>query len=137
MATENPELGFVLTFDNLKYDLSEEDKQLLIAIVAAESDGTYDDSLAVDSSILNRCEDEAWQNEFGDTPIDQVTGSGQYSVYSSGAYLTYMENPPEIVSLAVNDCLNGVRNNEYLSFLSNGSTSGGRQMISPTGNRYR
>ena len=48
-----------------------------------------------------------------------------------------MENPPEIVSLAVNDCLNGVRNNEYLSFLSNGSTSGGRQMISPTGNRYR
>ena len=137
MATENPELGFVLTFDNLKYDLSEEDKKLLTAIVAAESDGTYDDSLAVASSILNRCEDEAWQNEFGDTPIDQVTGSGQYSVYSSGAYLTYMENPPEIVSLAVNDCLNGVRNNEYLSFLSNGSTSGGRQMISPTGNRYR
>ena len=137
MATENPELGFVLTFDNLKYDLSEEDKQLLIAIVAAESDGTYDDSLAVASSILNRCEDEAWQNEFGDTPRGQVTGSGQYTVYSSGAYLEYMENPPEIVSLAVNDCLNGVRNNEYLSFLSNGSTSGGRQMISPTGNRYR
>lgn len=137
IATENPELGFVLTFDNQKYDLSEEDKKLLIAIVAAESDGTYDDSLAVASSILNRCEDEAWRNEFGETPTDQVTGSGQYSVYSSGAYLEYMENPPEIVVQAVNDCLNGVRNNEYLSFLSNGSTSGGRQMISPTGNRYR
>lgn len=69
--------GFVVTTGNKTYDLSEEDKELLYTIVAAESDKTPDAALA------------------------------------------------------------GVRNQDYESFRSNGTTCYSSNMITSTGNRYK
>lgn len=131
--------NFPLTKDNKKYNLSDEDKELLMAIVAAEAcRESKDDCLAVISVILNRCEDTKWSNSHGTDPVRQATAPGQFVVYSSGAYKKYLNgNVPENVANAVNDALNGVRNNDYLSFRSNGSTSYSSNLIYERGNRYK
>ncbi len=133
----NEELGFKVTTGNLAYDLCDEDIELLCAIVSAESDKTYDDALAVISTILNRCESSNWINSHGRDPIAQATAPNQYVVYQHGSYERYMDgNAPETVVQAVKDALAGVRNHKYTSFRSNGTTSYSNNMISPTGNRY-
>lgn len=134
----NPAAGFVVTNNNNTYDLNSSDKDFLCGIVASESDQTYDDALAVISVILNRCESQAWINSFGTNPVGQAKGSGQFEVYATGAYKNYTNGrAPETVVRAVNDALAGVRNNEYLSFRSNGSTGYSSNMITNTGNRYK
>ena len=134
----NIPMGFEVSAGNLAYELSEEDIELLIAIVAAESDKTYDDALAVITTILNRCESPNWIRSHGTDPIAQATAPNQFVVYQHGSYKTYMDgNAPETVVTAVKDALAGVRNHDYLSFRSNGSTSYSDNMISPTGNRYK
>ncbi len=133
----NVENGFEVTTGNLTYDLCEEDVELLCAIVAAESDQSYDDALAVVSTILNRCETSNWINCHGRDPIAQVTAPNQYSVYQLGTYEKYMDgNAPETVQQAVADALAGVRNHNYTSFRSNVSTEYSDNMITETGNRY-
>lgn len=133
----NEELGFEVTTGNLAYNLCDEDIELLCAIVSAESDKTYDDALAVISTILNRCEASNWINSHGRDPIAQATAPNQYVVYQHGSYERYMDgNAPETVVQAVKDALAGVRNHKYTSFRSNGTTSYSNNMISPTGNRY-
>jgi hypothetical protein len=110
---------------------------LLCAIVAAESDKSYDDALAVMSTILNRCETSNWINSHGRDPIAQVTAPDQYVVYQHGSYEKYMDgNVPDEVKQAVADALAGVRNHNYTSFRSNVSTSYSDNMITETGNRY-
>lgn len=136
MAKEIPELGFSLSFDNKKYILSDDDKKLFYAVVCAESDKTYDDSLAVASSILNRCEDEAWVRSYGDDPIDQIKAPRQYSVYLFGSYKTYYDDTPIECKNACDDALNGARNNDYLCFTANRNSNGGNKMITLSGNRY-
>ena len=133
----NVENGFEVTTGNLTYDLCEEDIELLCAIVAAESDQSYDDALAVVSTILNRCETSNWINCHGRDPIAQVTAPNQYTVYQLGTYEKYMDgNAPETVQQAVADALAGVRNHNYTSFRSNVSTEYSDNMITETGNRY-
>ena len=130
--------GFEVTVGNLAYKLSEEDIELLCAIVAAESDKSYDDALAVITTILNRCESPNWIRSHGTDPIAQATAPNQFVVYQHGSYERYMDgNAPDTVKEAVADALAGVRNHEYLSFRSNGTTSYSNNMISPTGNRYK
>lgn len=137
----NPEKGFVVTTGNTTFELSSEDRDLMYAVAAAESDKSYDDALAVSSVILNRCEDPAWIHSFGPTPKGQITGKGQFAVYKSpgvGAYTKYSGgNVPETVKKAVDDALNGVRNCSYKSFRSNRSTKFGSNMITASGNRYK
>ena len=134
----NLEAGFEVTVGNLAYELSEEDIELLCAIVAAESDKSYDDALAVITTILNRCEHPDWINSHGTDPIAQATAPNQFVVFQHGSYKTYMDGKaPDTVKEAVMDALAGVRNHEYLSFRSNGTTSYSDNMISPTGNRYK
>jgi hypothetical protein len=133
-----PEKGFEVTTGNLCYELSDEDIELLCAIVSAESDKTYDDALAVITTILNRCETDNWIRSHGTDPIAQATAPNQFVVYQHGSYKKYMNgNAPETVVQAVKDALAGVRNHKYLSFRSNGTTSYSDNMISPTGNRYK
>ena len=130
--------GFKVTTGNLAYELCDEDVELLCAIVSAESDKSYDDALAVTSTILNRCETSNWINAHGRDPIAQVTAPNQYVVYQHGSYERYMDgNAPEAVVQAVKDALAGVRNHEYTSFRSNSSTSYSDNMITSTGNRYK
>lgn len=135
----NPDNGFVVTTGNATYQVSDQQRDTLYAIVAAESDKSYDDALGVASVIMNRCEDSWCANTFGANPYNQATAKGQFSVYSggNGVYTRYTGgNAPETVRKAVDDALNGVRNCEYLYFRSNGS-SYSNNMITSSGNRYK
>lgn len=130
--------GFEVTTGNKTYNLSAEDYDLICSIVAAESDQGYDDALAVASTILNRCETSNWVAAHGTSPVAQATAPNQFVVYQHGAYKRYTNgNAPDTVKTAVMDALNGVRNHDYLSFRSNGSTGYSNNMISSTGNRYK
>lgn len=134
----NVAAGFEVTTGNKTYNLSAEDYDLICSIVAAESDQGYDDALAVASTILNRCETSNWINAHGTNPVAQATAPNQFVVYQHGAYKRYTNgNAPDTVKTAVMDALNGVRNHDYLSFRSNGSTGYSSNMISSTGNRYK
>ena len=89
-------------------------------------------------TILNRCETSNWINSHGRDPIAQATAPNQFVVYQHGSYKRYINgNAPDTVKTAVMDALNGVRNHDYLSFRSNGSTGYSNNMISSTGNRYK
>lgn len=133
-----PESGFVVSGGHKTYSLSDGDLNLLMAIVAAESDKSADDALAVASTILNRCESPAWESCGGSNPIKQATASGQFVVYETGKYKEFMNgNVPSSVAQAVLDALGGVRNHQYLSFRANSSASYSSNMITPDGNRYR
>ena len=135
---ENLALGFDVTTGNLVYELEDKDFELLCAIVSAESDKSYDDALAVITTILNRCESDNWIRSHGTDPIAQATAPNQFVVYQHGSYKSYMNgNAPETVLRAVKDALAGVRNHKYLTFRSNGTTSYSNNMISKTGNRYK
>ena len=130
--------GFEVTTNNKTYSLSDSEKELLTAIVAAECDKSLDDALAVVSVILNRCEDSSWSREYGANPIKQATARNQFVVYQEGLYKKYMNyNVDNNVKKAVADALSGVRNNRYLSFRSNASTRYSQNMITNTGNRYK
>lgn len=134
----NIEKGFEITVGNLAYEMSDEDYDLLCAIVAAESDKSYDDALAVITTILNRCEAPNWVRSHGNNPIAQATAPNQFVVYQHGSYKRYLNgNAPETVKIAVKDALAGVRNHKYLSFRSNGTTSYSDNQISASGNRYK
>lgn len=136
--SSNPEKGFQVTTGNLAYNMSEEDVSLLCAIVNAESDNSYDDALAVMTTILNRCETSNWIQALGKDPVSQATAYNQFVVYQEGAYKRFLGfNCAPEVQTAVRDALSGVRNHGYCSFRSNGSTGYSDNMISPTGNRYK
>ena len=134
----NLEKGFEVTVGNLAYEVSDEDYELLCAIVSAESDKSYDDALAVITTILNRCEAPNWVRSHGTNPVAQATAPNQFVVYQHGSYKAYMGGrAPETVQTAVRDALAGVRNHHYLSFRSNGTTSYSDNRITSTGNRYK
>lgn len=129
--------GFEVTTNNQTFNVSDADYNLLCAIVSAESDKSYDDALAVITTILNRCEASNWVASYGTNPVSQATAPNQFVVYQHGSYKQYMGNSPETVMTAVRDALAGVRNHHYLSFRSNGSTSYSSNMITASGNRYK
>ena len=136
--SSNPGSGFNVTTGHTSYSLSSSDVDLLYAIVAAESDKSYDDALAVITTILNRCESPNWVANHGSNPVTQATAPNQFVVYQHGSYRSYINgNAPETVKRAVNDALGGVRNHEYLSFRSNSTTGYSNNMITSTGNRYK
>lgn len=136
--SNNSSSGFNVTTGNTTYSLDSSDVDLLYSIVSAESDKSYDDALAVATTILNRCEAPNWIACNGTNPISQATAPNQFVVYQSGSYKAYINgNSPATVQQAVNDALNGVRNHDYLSFRSNGSTGYSNNMITSTGNRYK
>ncbi len=133
-----PELGFNVTLGNKKYELSLSDYNLLVAVVASESNIYKDDILAVMSVILNRAD----ANEV--SPISVITAKGQFSGYLGGHYLRFMnadgslnERTTANVQKVVTDALNGLRNNNYYSFRSNWVTDFSGNLIVPKGNRYR
>ena len=89
-------------------------------------------------TILNRCEANNWVRVYGTDPIEQATAPNQFVVYQEGYYERYINgNAPEKVKIAVQDALAGVRNHNYLSFRSGGTTSYSDNRITDTGNRYK
>ena len=144
----NPDLGFVVTDNNKTYTLPDDEFDLVVAVVAAESEKSIDDALAVISVILNRCESPTWSEWAGTSPAMQVVKPNQFEVYSIGSYLKYMPggafygtNHYKLAKQAVIDAFNGIRNNNYYSFRSwSYITSGGDyysyNYIVEGGNRY-
>lgn len=137
--SSNPTLGFNVTTNNKKYNLSDTQFDEFCSIVSAEGDKSYDDSLAVATTILNRCENETWVNYVGsDDPLRQAKFPGQFVVVEQGLNKQYLNGcSPSEVKRAVADALAGVRNHDYLSFRSNESYSYSNNMITQTGNRYK
>lgn len=136
----NEAQGFKVTTNNKTYNLTAEEKEILYAIVAAESDQSPDDALAVTTTILNRCESDNWTWISGDNtnPVTQATAANQFVVYQNGRYKQYMGgNAPDSVVQAVDAALGGVRNHEYESFRSNDTTGYSDNKITTTGNRYK
>ena len=99
---ENAAVGFYLWISSTKYTLEdfvnsqlrgkynyspEQALEAFIACVIAESDKTIDDTLAVTSVILNRCESSNWGPYYqnGTNPFDQLfaNNGGQFEVITS------------------------------------------------------
>ncbi len=131
-----PEKGFNVTKDNLKYEIPEEDYNFFVAVVASESHTNKDDILAVMSVILNR------SDATGKTPVEIVTAPNQFAGYFDGYYLRYLNDDgslnssTSLVEEVVTDALNGVRNNNYYSFRSWGSSNYSENYIAYMGNRF-
>lgn len=111
---------FQMTRGNLAYEIGDNDFDLLCAIVSAEGDQSYDGSLAVVSTILNRCEHPNYVALHGASPISQATANNQFFGYCSNGYQEYIHGKyPESVTQAVEDALAGVRNHKVCDFNTN------------------
>ena len=137
--------AFVVTSDNKTYEyLPDESFDMFMAVVAAESNGNRHDSLAVASSILNRCESPNWIEEInklgkdGTNPIDHITAPGQYQTYEEGKYLEYLNGnvPVQVYDACYSAWYNGIRNNDYCSFRSNDTVTYSNKIIVEGGNRF-
>ena len=117
---EYVESDFQMTTGNLAYEISDKDFDLLCAIVSAESDKSYDGSLAVMSTVLNRCEHPNYVALHGSDPVAQATAYNQFIGYYDNGYKQYTNGKyPETVIQAVKDALAGVRNHKICGFSDN------------------
>lgn len=136
--TSNSAMGFNVTKGNFAYELTEKDFDLLCAIVASEGNLSYDESLAVVSTILNRCDNGEFISKFGKDPIAQITGLNQFASFGNGSYKSYLNGkaPTEVIN-AVKDALAGVRNHSFCNYKANTVVDFSNNMITASGNRYK
>ena len=116
---------------------SQDELELIWAIVAQEDNGSYEGALAVISSAMNRTESAAW-GYCGSDALTQLTAPGQYC-YSLDDYWKPRlgGNVPEYVKQAVNDCLvKGIRNHNHTSFRSTKGKTTGNDAVQIGGNWY-
>ena len=139
----NEEMGFIVTEGNRTYDLSDDEFDVVVAVVSTEFDKNLNDALGVVSVILNRCDSDKWVQWAGSSPYNQVVKKGQFEVYSSGAYKAYLpggskygSSKYETAKQAVLDGLNGIRNNSYLGFRAWWVSGYSDKYIITGGNRY-
>ena len=140
---DNIAMGFEVTEGNRNYSLSDNEFNVVVAVVAGEYGSDLNDALGVVSVILNRCDSQTWSKWAGNNPYKQVTKSGQFEVYGKGYYLAYMPGGRnyggtkyQVAKQAVIDGLNGIRNNKYLGFRSWWSTNYSSKYVISGGNRY-
>ena len=113
-------------------DYTDEQLELIWAVVAEADDTSYDGALAVISSVMNRA--DVNYGGFGTNAYDQLTARGQYACSPEVEDPLFYQrrlggNVPDFVKQAISDCLtNGIRNNDYTSFRS-GPTVGGSAQI--------
>ena len=139
----NESMGFIVTEGNKRYSLTDDQFNVVVAVVAGEFGKDMNDALGVVSVILNRCDSSTWSKWAGTTPYTQVTKAGQFEVYFGGHYLAYMPGGNrygsakyEIAKQAVIDGLNGIRNNDYLGFRAWYLTNYSNKYVTAGGNRY-
>ena len=116
---------------------SQDQLELIWAIVAQEDNGSYEGALAVISSAVNRCESPTW-GYLGSDPLSQLTAPGQYC-YSLDDYWRPRlgGNVPDYVRQAVEDCLvRGIRNHTYTSFRSTKGKTTGNDAVQIGGNWF-
>ena len=120
--------SIALTGTSAKDDSSytQEELELIWAIVAQEDDQSYEGALAVISSAMNRA--DANYGGYGTTALAQLTADGQYCYSPKVSDPSLWQrrlggNVPDDVKKAVEDCLTkGIRNNTYLNFRSSNRT---------------
>ena len=112
-------------------EYSQDQMELMWAIVAQEDNGSYEGALAVISTAMNRTESAKWGYEGGNA-LSQLTAPGQFC-YSNDSYWKPRlgGNVPAYVKQAVYDCLKrGIRNHTHTSFRSHyGSNTPGAVQI--------
>ncbi|MDY4205134.1 NlpC/P60 family protein [Porcincola intestinalis] len=112
-------------------EYSQDQMELMWAIVAQEDNGSYEGALAVISTAMNRTESAKWGYEGGNA-LSQLTAPGQFC-YSNDSYWKprLHGNVPAYVKQAVYDCLKrGIRNHTHTSFRSHyGSNTPGAVQI--------
>ena len=112
-------------------EYSQDQMELMWAIVAQEDNGSYEGALAVISTAMNRTESAKWGYEGGNA-LSQLTAPGQFC-YSNDSYWKprLNGNVPAYVKQAVYDCLKrGIRNHTHTSFRSHyGSNTPGAVQI--------
>lgn len=107
------ELTYTTTND---YGYSDQQLDLICAIVAQECSTSYDGALAVITCAMNRCESAQWRYN-GLDPLSQLCARGQFCYSIDGQHKKRLNgNYSDFVKQAVLDCLNGKRNHNYLSF---------------------
>lgn len=115
---------------------TQEELELIWAIVAQEDSTSYEGALAVITSAMNRADQNYGRH--GTDPLSQLTAPGQYcyspDVSDPSLWQARLEgNVETFVKQAVHDCLvSGLRNHSYLNFRS--SQEEGRVQIG--GNWY-
>ena len=98
------------------YGYSDQQLDLICAIVAQESSANYDGALAVITCAMNRCDSPRWQY-LGRDPLSQLCANGQFCYSIDGYHKKRLNgNYADFVRQAVLDCLNGKRNHNFLSF---------------------
>ena len=120
------------------YDVTEytqEQLELIWAVVRQEAGTGYESNLAVISTAMNRVDSPAWAY-CGRNAYEQLTAPGQFCYSIDNYWRQYLGgNVPETTKQAVRDCLeDGKRNHSYTSFRS-GYVEGSVQ-IGENGNYY-
>lgn len=120
------------------YDVTEytqEQLELIWAVVRQEAGTGYESNLAVISTAMNRVDSPAWAY-CGRNAYEQLTAPGQFCYSIDNYWRQYLGgNVPETTKQAVRDCLaDGKRNHSYTSFRS-GYVEGSVQ-IGANGNYY-
>lgn len=129
--------GTVFKSNSYANSISEQEKLKLAAIVAGEDSYSYEGSLAVVSTVLNRCDTSRFQGYGGKNPYEQIVYPSQFTAKSGNIAKSYMSHPdqiPDFVMAAVEDGLNGYRNHNYTAFRANKGSS--REQIGNSGNWY-
>lgn len=115
--------GSVYAADTTSY--TQDQLDLIWAVVAQEDDTSYDGALAVISTVMNRA--DLNYGGYGTNALSQLTADGQFAyspkVSSPSLYQRRLNgNVPDFVKQAVSDCLTrGIRNHNFLSFRSSNS----------------
>ena len=123
----NPAVGFNVTTGNRTYSLSDDQFNILAAVVNCEANrSSKDDILGVMSVILNRADSSRYPND----PVGVVAQPYQFSCYTGQGMVV-----SETVASVIRDALNGVRNNSFYSFNA-WYTNRSQNYIVTGGNRY-
>ena len=110
--------------DTSKY--TDDEMNLIYAIVAQEDDTSYEGALGVITCAMNRA--DLNYGGYGTTALAQLTASGQFcyspSISDPSAWQKRLNgNVADFVKKAVSDCLTqGIRNHGYLNFRSTNRT---------------
>ncbi len=116
---------------------TQEQLELIWAIVAQEDNGSYEGALAVISSAMNRTESAVW-GYLGGNALSQLTAPGQYCYSMDNYWRARLNgNVPDYVKQAVYDCLDrGIRNHGYTSFRSTKGSQTGPNAVQIGGNWF-
>ena len=100
------------------YGYTDQQLDLICAIVAQECSSDYEGSLAVITCAMNRCASARWAY-LGTDPLSQLCAPYQFTYSIDGLYARRLNgNYADFVKQAVLDALGGKRNHNYLSFRS-------------------